>query len=203
MKNTQRILKLLSASKGKKVLDMGCVDHNIKREISNKWLHKRIASVAKEIVGLDYDSKNVEILNKKGYNMVCEDAENFNLNKKFDVIIAGELIEHLMNAGNFLESVKKHMHKDSVLILTTPNAFGIRRILGSLITGRLSENSEHVSYYSDTTLYQLLKRKGFTRVKIEYVDLGDSKRWRAFIEKILNLFTRKSNRMVLFVSAKL
>lgn len=200
MKISKRSEKIVQLCKNKTVLDIGCIDHKASTEKSEGWVHKRIKRVASSLKGLDYEAKEVEKLRKKGYNIVYGDAENFDLQEKFDVIVCGELIEHLLNVGNFLDCVRKHMHKDSILILTTPNAFATRRIVGSIIKGRLNENKEHVAYYSDTTIYQLLRRKNFRNITIEYLESWDNNNMRLFLERILNKIMRNNNNMVLFVT---
>jgi 2-polyprenyl-3-methyl-5-hydroxy-6-metoxy-1,4-benzoquinol methylase len=198
-----RVEKILKLCKNKKVLDLGCVDHSAKTETYENWLHKKIKEVSKELIGLDYEKKELEKLNKKGYNIIYGDAENFDLKKKFDVVVAGEIIEHLFNVGNFLDCIKKHMNKNSILIITTPNAFGFRRMIGSILKGSLKENIEHTAYYSDTTLRQVLQRKGFKNIKFEYLKSDDKKVWRRFIENIISSLLRKETRMNLLVTCKI
>jgi 2-polyprenyl-3-methyl-5-hydroxy-6-metoxy-1,4-benzoquinol methylase len=51
--------------------------------------------VSKKVVGVDIQKEDVERLRKLGYEVVWGDVTTINLGKKFDVIVAGELIEHL------------------------------------------------------------------------------------------------------------
>ena len=106
MNKNHRLNIIRKLCKNKHVLDLGCIDHDYNLEKNNSWIHKNIISVAKSVVGVDYMEEDVKKLNKLGYDVVCANVENFNLKKKFDVIVAGELIEHLANPGKFLDSVK-------------------------------------------------------------------------------------------------
>lgn len=177
MKRIELIKKYL---KNKKVLDIGCIDHDAKFESKENWLHKQMIAYAKEVSGIDYIKKDVQALQNKGYNIVYGNAEDFNLNKKFDVIVAAELIEHLFNPGSFLDSVKKHMHKDSILIITTPNVFTLGnafRIIRRIWKLEKIDNDEHVVWYDVQTLRNLLERKGlavhkkFTFYPERYADI--------------------------------
>jgi 2-polyprenyl-3-methyl-5-hydroxy-6-metoxy-1,4-benzoquinol methylase len=47
---------------------------------------------------------------------------NFNFNKKYDFIIAIEIIEHLENPSHFIKKLKNHLKPNGVIVLTTPNA---------------------------------------------------------------------------------
>lgn len=160
----QRINLLKKYIENKEVLDIGCVDHSWRRYQKKDWLHKKIKDYAKSLTGLDYLQEDVEKLNKLGYTILCANAENFELKKKFDVIFAGELIEHLNNVGLFLNSVKKHLRKNSLFILTTPNVFAlgnIVRIVLEFLGFKMKDNPEHTHWYDNQTLRQVLNRNGF------------------------------------------
>jgi len=88
---------------GKRILDLGCVGEGP----SPSWLHFSLVQWGKEVLGVDIDKTKINRLRKLGYNVICGNAERIKINKKFDVVIAGELIEHLSNPGLFLENIKK------------------------------------------------------------------------------------------------
>ncbi len=204
MKYCERIYLIKKYCKGKKVLDIGSVESNFNSVNENPlWLHKHIKSVSKSVLGLDYSKKDVDMLNSFGFNMIHANAENFNLNKKFEVIVAGEIIEHLGNPGNFINSVKSHMNKDTIFIITTPNVFSIRRLIGSLLKIFLKEQKDHVAYYSNSMIRGLLNRYDLRIVDIKYLYSEDKNKIRLILEKFLGLFFRKSNRSTLFIVAKL
>ena len=71
---------------------------------------------------MDYEADEIEKLKAAGYNVVSADATHFDLQQKFDAIVAGELIEHLSNPGLFLDCSSRHLQNNGLLILTTPNA---------------------------------------------------------------------------------
>jgi len=98
-----RIDQILKHCEGKRVLHLGFVQHSpkYKKQIEQgTWLHAHISDVAKEAIGLDILVDAVEDLktnyNYNGYVGNVEKLESLNLNDKFDVIVAGELIEHLV-----------------------------------------------------------------------------------------------------------
>ena len=115
-------------------------------------------------MGVDILAKEVKLLNELGFNVVCADVEQMELGRKFDVIIAGELIEHLDNPGLFLQRVKSHLEEDGLLILTTPNPFALGNAfipIKLLLGGDYSVNKEHKCWYCLKTLRQLLEKYGF------------------------------------------
>jgi 2-polyprenyl-3-methyl-5-hydroxy-6-metoxy-1,4-benzoquinol methylase len=120
------------------------------------------------------------------------------LGKEYDVIMAGELIEHLSNPGLFLERIKVHLKKTGVFIVTTPNAFSIRNVLRSLLLGWVPTNREHVSWYCIKTLSFLLKRHGFTiKERAYYFDQNNG--WRFRLERFFSFFRNSFAPEMLFV----
>ncbi len=157
--------------KEKKILDLGCVEHELKNIHKQRiWVHDYLISVGKEVIGVDFLQEPVRKLNKRGYKILCQNVENLKVSKKFDVIFAGELIEHLSSPGKFLESVKKYMDNDTIFIITTPNAFSFNRFIKIIYqrTNNPSCNPEHVSWYSPNTLFQLLSRYNLIIEKLDY-----------------------------------
>ncbi len=151
---------LESYVKGKSVLDLGSIEHDLYRENikSGKWLFAKLQKNAKQVIGIDFLKEAVEELSAQGYDIRYGNVERLDeseLSEEFDVIIAGELIEHLPNPGGLLRSVKKFMTPQTELVLTTPNAFGFGRFFDALIRRERCRN-DHVGYYSVKTLKQLL-----------------------------------------------
>lgn len=140
-------------------------------------------------------------LKKKGYNVFCQNAETFFFKEKFDVIFAGELIEHLSNTGLFLERCSLHLKKDGYLIITTPNTFSIRNILQSLRmnTNNPDVNPEHTNYYTPSTIKEILRRSGFQIKEIRYCDSPAGNNWKKWIRcKIEDMMgTEKKERMII------
>ncbi len=148
----------------KNILDIGCVVGYKKSD----WMHENIKRVAASIYGIDLDAGGVKILQDKGYAVETANAQQFDLNRKFDLVHAGELIEHLDNPGGFLESVKKHLTEDGKLIMTTPNGHRISNFIYAS-TGGLLVNGEHTCWFCEYTLKSLLERKGYEVVEIGYI----------------------------------
>lgn len=174
--------------KDKEVLDIGCVDHSL--EYANKkgfWIHDFLKDNSKSVKGIDIVKKEVEKLRKKGYDVECQNAETFTFEKKFDVIFAGELIEHLSNVGLFLERCKLHLKKEGYLILTTPNAFSTKEILFTLRknTNDPDVNPEHTNYYTPSTIKEILKRYNFEIKEIKYVDSPAGNNWKKKIRQMI------------------
>ena len=64
-------------------------------------LFRQIAAINPDVTGIDIDSVGIEHLLNRHYNVICDNVETMSLGRTFDVIVAGEIIEHLENPGLF------------------------------------------------------------------------------------------------------
>lgn len=152
----------------KKVLDIGIVQHEISAIESEGWLHRLIDQYAEDTVGIDIDEEGIQYLQQEGYDARIADATAFDFNEEFDVIVAGELIEHLSDFDGFLQSVHENLKDDGNFILSTPNVFFFERFWSLFWNGDITVNSEHTCWFDEHTLTQLLDRYGFRVDEIHY-----------------------------------
>jgi len=103
-----RVAFIVSRCHDKKVLDLGCIQHSSEWATKDpNWLHKKLYDVASDVLGIDYLKPDVEKLKKLGYNIVYGDVTKpLQLGETFDVIIAGNLIEHLANFEGFFNNLR-------------------------------------------------------------------------------------------------
>ena len=196
LKLVQRVEFIKKMCAGKKVLHLGCTDYPYtKMRIENKsLLHFELAEITDELYGFDFDQAGIDILAESGVkNLYRADLENLDkveLNQTFDVIIAGEMIEHLSNPGLFLRGIKRFMREDTNLVITTINAYSGMRFLIYGLRGKGGSNEpvhpDHVAYYSYKTLSLVLAREDFFIKEFLFYDLGPEHR--PFIRWFYNLF---------------
>src|SRR5512143_722080 len=119
----QRVEYLKGVCLGKAVLHLGCSDwpytnDRIKQE---SLLHLVLSKVSSELWGIDSDSAGLESLQKLGMrNLIhgdLERLEGIEVSRRFDIIVAGEVIEHLSNPGLFLRGVQRFMHEKTTLVI--------------------------------------------------------------------------------------
>ena len=168
-----RIKLIQRYCRGKKVLDVGCVGHTVP-PTHPLWLHKYITEGADYVLGIDIEAEKVKRMRKQGYNAIVADALTCKLGEKFDVIVAGQIIEHLDNPGIFLENMKKHLSKGGVLIISTDNAHGAMFVRDYLLKPP-NINPQHCMFFSRETMKALLDRHDLEVVEFYYYD--DAWKW--------------------------
>jgi SAM-dependent methyltransferase len=161
-----RIKYIVNRCKGKTVLDLGCYDETaLNKKNSGYRLFEEISKVDTTLTGIDNSEKipgngiiisdRVKILKGDITDFPYEELSDYS----FDVIIAGELIEHLTDTTGFLKEIKVKF-PGKKLICTTPNATSISNILLSLFK-RESSHTDHKQIYSFKTLNTLCRIAGF------------------------------------------
>lgn len=133
---------------GKEVLDFGSVGSR------EEEIFTEVKKITKSIKGIDMQKavKNKEI--------VRGDAETYSFKRTFDVVIMGDILEHVSNQGLLLDNARKHLKPKGILILTTPN------LRSAWILQRQRE--DHMLGHVKETLIQLLERHKFKVKELRY-----------------------------------
>jgi hypothetical protein len=152
---------LVRSAGGRRIIHVGFCDFET-RERFGLWLHGRLSKSARQLVGIDVDVAGVEQAVAEGFEAyaadctVPEDVRKLNL-EPAEIVIAGEVIEHVDDPGGFLDAM--HLLGDR-LIVTTPNAASLLNVVGALRHMELI-HPDHVSWFSAYTLTNLMRRHGW------------------------------------------
>jgi len=156
MNRLQIILPLI---KGKDVLDFGSVGtlQNINPTKRKKHLFLEMKKLAHSLIGVDiHKSKHVNL------GIVQGNAEYVNLQRQFDVVVLGEIIEHSDNQGLMVQNAYKHLKQGGLLIISTPNARSWKIFYSKPF-------KHHTLIHTKETLQQLVERTGFKTRRIHIV----------------------------------
>lgn len=202
-----RVAYLIEACRGRRVVHLGCANAPY-TEVSiaeDSLLHARLGEVAGELWGVDSDRQGLALLEAHGHERLVEaDLESLDgadLPRRPDVIVAGEIIEHLSNPGRFLHAVKPLMGPATTLLLTTVNAYCGMRFVIYALRGRGGRaepvHPDHVAYYSYSTLHLLLERHGLEVTSFAFYDLGPEHRPhnRFYLNWINDIMVRASRQL--------
>ncbi len=163
--------RLQSSSRGAhreqplRVLDVGCGEAQLTAAIARAGFAVVGIDVAEEPlrraralqVGID-----VRLVSAEG-TLPFEDAS-------FDVVWAGETIEHVTDTAGWLSELRRVLRSGGSLLLSTP-AHSRLAVLGLALSGarfdrHFDPRSDHVRFYSRRTLAQLLADFGFEQVEL-------------------------------------
>lgn len=208
MEWVDRNAHIVRRATGRKVLDLGVVgltlwDDSARIDRFPESLHWRIAQVATEAVGVDTADCLPAIRDRYPqltvHQLPAEQADE--LGDDFDLVVVGDLLEHVSNQGLLLDASYKALRAAGVIIVTCPNAFGLHRLLDFMV-GRFVEGADHVSSHNTQTLTQLLDRHGFTVIECltgyEQMPSG----WKRVGAVILRAFPRFGGTLIVSASKR-
>ena len=100
------------------ILDIGC---------GGGLLSEPMSRLGANVVGIDASEKNIKIakMHAKKNNLKIEykntSPENLKTNKKFDVILNMEIVEHVEDINFFIKSCSKLLKKNGIMFIATLN----------------------------------------------------------------------------------
>ena len=131
---------LVEFAQGKRVVHVGFVDeHRLETKLGQgTWLHARLADAASSLVGIDVEEEGVRWASEHGFEAYAVDAQSPKAVASLglepaDVVIAGEVIEHLDAPGPFLRAMRELAARDGLLVVTTPNAYRLLNVLAPTV----------------------------------------------------------------------
>jgi len=151
-------------SKNSNILDIGCHDGTFLSLIENR---------ENSFFGLDASDWAIIESRKKNLNarqFFFDDKTKLPFEENFfDLIVAGEIIEHIYDTNFFLEEIRRTLKTGGKLLISTPNIASLgRRLLllfGANPIIELSPNEPgsvgHIRYFTFKTLRKLLKKHNF------------------------------------------
>jgi len=89
----------------------------------------------------------------------------------FDVVWAGEVIEHVAHTDVFINEINRVLKIGGYLILTTPMHNRIKSLFVVLFKFEKHFNPEfpHYRFYTKRSLSAVLERRGFEIVEVDYI----------------------------------
>ena len=140
----ERTEYLKGLCKDKVVLHIGCTGQ----------LDKELLKVSKRCYGVDKAHQD-----RKDFKPCDLDVDILPKFEGVELVVCGEVLEHLSNPGLFLTGLKATYA--APVVFTVPNAFCTSGAEWLLKRGRENVNNDHVCYYSYTTIKELLRRVGY------------------------------------------
>jgi 2-polyprenyl-3-methyl-5-hydroxy-6-metoxy-1,4-benzoquinol methylase len=148
-----------NVGRGNMVLDLGCRDGSLTKHFLK----------GNEVIGVDIDDVALSIcredLGIKTFHHDLNETLPFDASS-FDVVVASEVIEHLMFPEITLREVYRILKNEGVLVGSTPNITRIKNRLQFLFGNTpFFNDTAHLRYFSYTTLNELIG-KYFSKVSV-------------------------------------
>lgn len=145
--------KAIELSVGNSVLEFGCGKGQF-----TPLLYKKF----KRVVGIDLSKKNIALAKKTTTNaqhsFLVGNAENFQIDGKFDTVMAIMLLEHVNDPVAVLKNAKKHLKDSGRIIIQAPNANSFNRQLAKymgLIDDLHQLPQEQIKKYGHKRVYDI------------------------------------------------
>ena len=100
------------------ILDIGC---------GGGLLSEPMSRLGANVVGIDASKKNIEVAkfhakkNKLKINYICASPEILKIQKKFDVILGMEIVEHVEDINFFIKKSSELLKKNGLMFIATLN----------------------------------------------------------------------------------
>jgi 2-polyprenyl-3-methyl-5-hydroxy-6-metoxy-1,4-benzoquinol methylase len=183
--------EVLQFVRGPEVLDIGCAGHQVNPS-QRDWLHGRLREHFK-VTGIDISESNVALLRQLGFDRLhVQSADAFDLGAKYNTIVAGEVLEHVSNPGQFFARVRKHLLPNGRLVLSTPYVFSLMYAFYAFDHfPKTCENGEHTCWFCPKTIAELSRREGLEieswRLIDDYNERVVSFKYRAYWKVVRSL----------------
>jgi len=153
------LFKRIVGGPGRRVLDLGCRDGALTRAYLD----------GNDIVGVDADREALEEAAKLGIETHWADLdEALELrDESFDVVVAGELLEHLRDPQRVVAEIRRVLRPGGTFVASVPNAYRLKNRLQFLGGRPPDHDPTHLQMFSPGDVRVLLD--GFEDSQLHFV----------------------------------
>jgi 2-polyprenyl-3-methyl-5-hydroxy-6-metoxy-1,4-benzoquinol methylase len=144
---------------GRRVLDLGCRDGSLSRAYAD----------GNEIVGVDADREALAAAAQLGIETRWADLDeplDF-ADASFDVVVAGELLEHLRDPHRVVDDVRRVLRPAGTFVASVPNAYRLKNRLRFLLGRGPEDDPTHLHMFAPDDVRALLE--GFDEPRLHFI----------------------------------
>jgi 2-polyprenyl-3-methyl-5-hydroxy-6-metoxy-1,4-benzoquinol methylase len=156
---------LARVNRGERVLDLGCGEGVLASALRAAGVEVLAADVAAEPL-----RRAAERDPELELALLGSEAEWSLPDAHFDVVWAGEVIEHVLDTAAWMSEVRRVLRSGGRLLLTTPS-LGRAQLLTAaasrrVFAARFAPRGDHLRFYSAATLRELIASFRYERVEV-------------------------------------
>jgi len=103
------------------------------------------------LYGIDIYEKSIKLAKEKGIKCEIANAQEFSLEKRFDLIVMSHVLEHCPNPASVLNCVYTHLNANGILFIEVPIEMGDPR--------PTEKDAHYFNFHSFDDMLNLLKNK--------------------------------------------
>ncbi len=165
------------------VLDCGCA-------CGGNLMKMHDINPSAELYGIELNSMAAQVARNWGEVLECdlELCDSLPWQEKFDVIIMGDILEHLRDTDGVLKKINTWLKPNGTLVLSVPNIMHISILKDLIENGRWSYREEgildktHVKFFTRKEIIMKLEEAGFKVSKISCTKSYEDEKMKELIE---------------------
>lgn len=166
-----KMLRLVGTNQ--RVLDLGCATGQLAKVLRERGC---------DVVGIEADPDAAKLAAEHCSAVIVGDVEELDLGlelgeRRFDVIVAGDVLEHLKKPEETLASLRPFLDRNGCLITSVPNV-GHGSVRLALLGGSFPYaelgllDDTHLRFYTRSSLLAMLEAAGFAPIHVETIELA-------------------------------
>ena len=133
-----------------------------------EWLHHRLGRVTRKLVGIDIDAENIARAARNGIEILEADCQTMKLDRRFDLIVMSDVIEHLDAPGVAVRTLVQHLAPHGRLIITTPNPTHYGTMARAVLGRAPSVYYDHVACFMPEHVQAICNRHGYRLTAVHF-----------------------------------
>jgi len=187
----EKIVKLTPSDKN--ILDIGCFSGELLNRV------RKSQNVSNNYFGADlenYLSKDFDFVNFVSFDFNENNLSKSFENKKFDIVILGDILEHLVNPWNALNNIHQIIKNSSKILISIPNSghwyFRLKILFGKIeYTRNGLFDKTHLRFFTKKSAKELINDSKLEIVELSYSSLPWENLFKGGpVSKILSIFER-------------
>ena len=144
---------------GRRVLDLGCRDGALSATYAQ----------GNEIVGVDADREALAEAEQLGIETHWADLDDSLpfADESFDVVVAGELLEHLRDPRRVVADVRRVLRPGGTFVASVPNAYRLKNRVRFALGRKPEEDPTHLQMFAPSDVRTLLA--GFDEPRLHFI----------------------------------